>query len=403
MDFAYTVKTAALIDQVEAFMDAHVYPNEGLLNEQVDADRWKQPQIIEDLKVKAKDAGLWNLFLPRADEGAGLTNLEYAPLAEITGRSVHLAPEVFNCSAPDTGNMEVFHDFGSDEQKDRWLVPLLAGEIRSCFGMSEPAVASSDATNIETSIVREGDDYVINGRKWWTSGAMHPHCKVMILMGKTDPDASRHQQQSQIAVPMDSPGLTVVRPLQVFGYDDAPHGHAEVLLEDVRVPVTSIIGEEGGGFAIAQARLGPGRIHHCMRLIGMAERALEMMCERAQARVAFGGPISDRGVVREWIADSRIEIEQARLLVLKTAWLMDNVGNKGAATEISAIKVATPAMALRVLDRAIQTHGGGGLSQDFPLANMYAQARTLRFADGPDEVHRRQLARRELRRFTPAD
>ncbi len=403
MDFAYTVKTAALIDQVEAFMDAHVYPNEGLLNEQVDADRWKQPQIIEDLKVKAKDAGLWNLFLPRADEGAGLTNLEYAPLAEITGRSVHLAPEVFNCSAPDTGNMEVFHDFGSDEQKDRWLVPLLAGEIRSCFGMTEPAVASSDATNIETSIVREGDDYVINGRKWWTSGAMHPHCKVMILMGKTDPDASRHQQQSQIAVPMDSPGLTVVRPLQVFGYDDAPHGHAEVLLEDVRVPVTSIIGEEGGGFAIAQARLGPGRIHHCMRLIGMAERALEMMCERAQARVAFGGPISDRGVVREWIADSRIEIEQARLLVLKTAWLMDNVGNKGAATEISAIKVATPAMALRVLDRAIQTHGGGGLSQDFPLANMYAQARTLRFADGPDEVHRRQLARRELRRFTPAD
>ena len=400
MDFAYSAKTLDLVEQVSAFMDDHVYPNEGLLEEQVAAQRWAQPQIIEDLKAKAKDAGLWNLFLPRADEGAGLTNLEYAPLAEITGRSLHLAPESFNCSAPDTGNMEVFHDFGSDEQKDRWLVPLLAGEIRSCFGMTEPAVASSDATNIETSIVRDGDEYVINGRKWWTSGAMHPNCKVMILMGKTDPSASRHQQQSQIAVPMDSPGLTVLRPLQVFGYDDAPHGHAEVLLEDVRVPVTSIIGEEGGGFAIAQARLGPGRIHHCMRLIGMAERALEMMCTRTQGRVAFGGPISERGVVREWIADSRIEIEQARLLVLKTAWLMDNVGNKGAATEVSAIKVATPAMALRVVDRAIQAHGGGGLSQDFPLAMMYAQARTLRFADGPDEVHRRQLARRELRRHS---
>ena len=399
MDFAYPKKTLDLIEQLESFMDAHVYPNEALLGEQVEAERWSQPQIIEDLKVKAKAEGLWNLFLPRADEGAGLTNLEYAPLAEITGRSLHLAPESLNCSAPDTGNMEVFHDFGTDEQKDRWLVPLLAGEIRSCFGMTEPDVASSDATNIQTSIVRDGDDYVINGRKWWTSGAMHPNCAVMILMGKTDPTASRHLQQSQIAVPMDTPGVTVLRPLQVFGYDDAPHGHAEVLLEDVRVPVTSIIGEEGGGFAIAQARLGPGRIHHCMRLIGMAERALQLMCERAQVRVAFGGPIADRGVVREWIADSRIEIEQARLLVLKTAWLMDTVGNKGAATEISAIKVAVPNMALRVVDRAIQTHGGGGLSQDFPLAMMFAQARTLRFADGPDEVHRRQLARRELRKY----
>ena len=403
MDFAYSKKTLELIEQLEGFMDAHVYPNEALLEEQIAADRWSQPQIIEDLKLEAKAVGLWNLFLPRADEGAGLTNLEYAPLAEITGRSLHLAPESLNCSAPDTGNMEVFHDFGTDEQKDQWLVPLLAGEIRSCFGMTEPLVASSDATNIETSIVRDGDEYVINGRKWWTSGAMHPNCAVMILMGKTDPSASRHLQQSQIAVPMDTPGLTVLRPLQVFGYDDAPHGHAEVLLEDVRVPTTNIIGEEGGGFAIAQARLGPGRIHHCMRLIGMAERALQMMSERAHARVAFGSSLADKGVVREWIADSRIEIEQARLLVLKTAWLMDTVGNKGAATEISAIKVAVPNMALRVIDRAIQTHGGGGLSQDFPLAMMFAQARTLRFADGPDEVHRRQLARRELRKYAPGE
>lgn len=403
MDFAQTKRVEGLIEQVNAFMDAHVYPNEALLEEQVEADRWAQPQIIEDLKAKAKEDGLWNLFLPRADEGAGLTNLEYAPLAEIMGRSLHLAPESFNCSAPDTGNMEVFHDFGTDEQKDRWLVPLLAGEIRSCFGMTEPDVASSDATNIETQIVRDGDEYVINGRKWWTSGAMHPNCKVMILMGKTDPSAARHQQQSQIAVPMDTPGLEVIRPLTVFGYDDAPHGHAEVRLTDVRVPVTNVIGEEGGGFAIAQARLGPGRIHHCMRLIGMAERAVEMMCERATQRSTFGSTLSEKGVVREWIADSRIEIEQARLLVLKTAWLMDNVGNKGAAMEISAIKVAVPNMALRVIDRAIQTHGGGGLSQDFPLAMMWAQARTLRFADGPDEVHRRQLARRELRKHAPTE
>ncbi len=403
MDFAQTNRVQELTEQLNAFMDDHVYPNEGVLEDQIAQDRWAQPQIIEDLKVKAQQEGLWNLFLPRADEGAGLTNLEYAPLAEITGRSLHLAPESLNCSAPDTGNMEVFHDFGTAEQKDRWLVPLLAGEIRSCFGMTEPDVASSDATNIQTSIVRDGDEYVINGRKWWTSGAMHPNCTVMILMGKTDPAAPRHLQQSQIAVPMDTPGVEVIRPLSVFGYDDAPHGHAEVRLTDVRVPLSNIIGEEGGGFAIAQARLGPGRIHHCMRLIGMAERALEMMCTRAGEREAFGSTLADKGVVREWIADSRIEIEQARLLVLKTAWLMDNVGNKGAAIEISAIKVAVPNMALRVIDRAIQTHGGGGLSQDFPLAMMYAQARTLRFADGPDEVHRRQLARRELRKHAPAE
>ena len=404
VDFSHSPRAQDYIGKLNAFMDEHIYPNESVLEEQMSAgDRWSQPQIIEDLKVKAREAGLWNLFLPRSDRGAGLTNLEYAPLAEITGRSLHLAPEALNCSAPDTGNMEVFHDFGTDEQKDRWLVPLLEGEIRSCFGMTEPAVASSDATNIETSIVRDGDEYVINGRKWWTSGAMHPNCKVMILMGKTDPTAARHLQQSQIAVPMDTPGIEVVRPLHVFGYDDAPHGHAEVALTDVRVPVSNLIGEEGGGFAIAQARLGPGRIHHCMRLIGMAERALEMMCTRAHERVAFGGTLAEKGVVREWIADSRIEIEQARLLVMKTAWLMDTVGNKGAAIEISAIKVAVPNMALRVIDRAIQTHGGGGLSQDFPLAGMYAQARTLRFADGPDEVHRRQLARRELRKYAPAD
>ena len=402
VDFSHSARAQDYIDRLNVFMDEQIFPNEQLLAEQMaDGERWSQPQIIEDLKVKAKAEGLWNLFLPRADEGAGLTNLEYAPLAEITGWSVGFAPETLNCSAPDTGNMEVFHDFGTDEQKDRYLVPLLAGEIRSCFGMTEPAVASSDATNIETSIVREGDEYVINGRKWWTSGAMHPHCKVMILMGKTDPTAARHLQQSQIAVPMDTPGIEVIRPLTVFGYDDAPHGHAEVSLTDVRVPVSSIIGDEGGGFAIAQARLGPGRIHHCMRLIGMAERAVKMMCERAHARTAFGSTLADKGVVREWIADSRIEIEQARLLVMKTAWLMDTVGNKGAATEISAIKVAVPNMALRVIDRAIQTHGGGGISQDFPLAAMWAQARTLRFADGPDEVHRRQLARRELRKYAP--
>ena len=401
MDFTPSPRVLEYTEQIEAFMDSHVYPNESVLEAQMSDERWQQPQIIEELKAEARSRGLWNLFLPDAEHGAGLTNLEYAPLAEIMGRSLHLAPEAMNCSAPDTGTMEVFHDFGTDEQKERWLVPLLAGEIRSCFGMTEPAVASSDATNIETSIRREGDEYVINGRKWWTSGAMHPHCQVMILMGKTDPDGPRHLQQSQVIVPMDTPGVTVERPLMVFGYDDAPHGHAEVNLEDVRVPVENVIGEEGGGFAIAQARLGPGRIHHCMRLIGMAERSLEMMCRRAHDRVAFGSTLADKGVVREWIADSRIEIEQARLLVLKTAWLMDTVGNKGAAIEISAIKVAVPNMALRVIDRAIQTHGGGGLSQDFPLAALYAQARTLRFADGPDEVHRRQIARRELRAHAP--
>ena len=399
MDFAPSARALEYSERVTEFMEEHIYPNEALYHEQVEADRWSQPAIVEELKSVARSAGLWNLFLPDDDHGAGLTNLEYAPLAEIMGRSVHFAPETMNCSAPDTGNMEVFHDFGTDAQKDQWLVPLLAGEIRSCFGMTEPDVASSDATNIETSIRREGDEYVINGRKWWTSGAMHPNCAVMILMGKTDPDAPRHLQQSQVIVPMDTPGVTVVRPLTVLGYDDAPHGHAEVVLDDVRVPVENVISAEGAGFAIAQARLGPGRIHHCMRLIGAAERALELMCRRAHERVAFGSSLADKGVVREWIADSRIEIEQARLLVLKTAWLMDTVGNKGAAIEISAIKVAVPNMALRVIDRAIQTHGGGGLSQDFPLASMWAGARTLRFADGPDEVHRRQIARRELRAY----
>lgn len=399
MDFQPSQKVLDFSERVQSFMDEFVYPNEQVAHDQVDADRWTQPQIIEDLKTRARDAGLWNLFLSDPELGSGLSNLEYAPLAEIMGRSLHIAPEAMNCAAPDTGNMEVFHDFGTEEQKDRWLVPLLAGEIRSCFGMTEPDIASSDATNIETSIMRDGDDYVINGCKWWTSGAMHPNCAVMIVMGKTDPTAPRHLQQSQIAVPMDTPGVTVVRPLSVYGYDDAPHGHAEVLLEDVRVPATSIIGEEGGGFAIAQARLGPGRIHHCMRVIGMAERALELMCRRVQQRSAFGSTLAEKGVVREWIADSRIEIEQARLLVLKTAWLMDKLGNRGAATEISAIKVAVPNMGLRVIDRSIQAHGGGGISQDFPLAMMWAQVRTLRFADGPDEVHRRQLARRELRAY----
>jgi acyl-CoA dehydrogenase len=399
VDFAPSERLLEMKARLEDFMDSHVYPNESLYEAQVEAERWTQPPIMEELKAEARRRGLWNLFLP---DLSGLSNLEYAQLAEVTGRSPSVAPESINCAAPDTGNMELLHRFGTDEQKERWLEPLLAGEIRSCFGMTEPMVASSDATNISTSIVREGDEYVINGRKWWTSGAMHPHCRIMILMGKTDPSGSPHRQQSQVLVPMDTPGVTVLRPLQVFGYDDAPHGHAEVLLSDVRVPVTNVIGEEHGGFALAQARLGPGRIHHCMRLIGMAERAFDAMCVRAHARTAFGGTLADKGVIQEWVADSRIEIEQARLLVLKTAWLIDTVGARGAAVEISAIKVAVPNMALRVIDRAIQAHGGGGVSQDFPMASLWASARTLRLADGPDEVHRRQLARRELRRYAPA-
>lgn len=399
MDFQPSARVREFEERVTDFLESDVYPMEALVTDQVAENPWEQPPKMEDLKTEAKSRGLWNLFLPDAEHGAGLTNLEYAPLAELMGRAVSVAPETMNCSAPDTGNMEVFHDFGTDAQKEEWLLPLLNGEIRSCFGMTEPDVASSDATNIETSIVRDGDHYVINGRKWWTSGAMHPHCKVMILMGKTDPNAPRHLQQSQVIVPMDTPGVTVLRPMHVYGYHDGPHGHAEVLLEDVRVPTANVIGEEGGGFAIAQARLGPGRIHHCMRLIGMAERALELMCRRAHARTAFGSTLAEKGVIREWIADSRIAIEQARLLVLKTAWLMDTAGNRGAATEISAIKVIVPNMALDVIDRAVQAHGGAGVCQDFPLASMWAHARTLRLADGPDEVHRRQLARRELRAY----
>ncbi len=400
MDFTPSGKAADYVARVTAFMDRHVYPNEARLESEIAADRWTQPAVVEELKAEARRAGLWNLW-NTGGHGAGLNNLEYAQCAEVMGRSVNFAPELFNCSAPDTGNMEVIERFGTDDQKDRWLVPLLAGEIRSCFGMTEPDVASSDANNISTRVEIDGDDFVINGRKWWTSGAPHPHCAIMILMGRTDPAAPPHRQQSQILVPMDTPGVTVVRPLTVYGYDDAPHGHAEVRLENVRVPRSNVISGEGEGFTIAQARLGPGRIHHCMRLIGMAERAFDLMCTRAHLRVAFGSTLADKGVIQEWVADSRIEIEQARLLVLKTAWLMDTVGSKGAAVEISAIKVVVPNMTLRVIDRAIQAHGAGGISQDFPLAAMWAQARTLRLADGPDEVHRRQLARRELRRYQP--
>ena len=398
MDFELSHTARALQERLLAFMDERVYPAEAVYEEQMTAlgDPHGHPQIVEDLKAEARARGLWNLFLPhRTQWTEGLSNLDYAPLAEITGRSIHLAPEALNCSAPDTGNMEVLTMFGTDEQKERWLQPLLEGEIRSAFAMTEPDVASSDATNIELSIRRDGDEYVLNGRKWWISGAASPRCAVFIVMGKTDPEASRHLQQSMILVPRDTPGLTIVRDLPVFGYQDR-EGHCELRFDDVRVPAENLIANEGSGFAVAQARLGPGRIHHCMRCIGIAERALELMCRRVTTRVAFGRPLSDQGVIREWIADSRMEIEQARLLTLKAAWLMDTVGNKGAAMEISAIKVVVPNMALRVVDRAIQAHGGGGVSDDFPLARMYAGLRTLRFADGPDEVHRRQVARTEL-------
>lgn len=399
MDFALSPTAEDLRDLLVTFMEDRVYPAEQVYRDQMRAsgDPHNHPPVLEELKREARQRGLWNLFLPHATEWTdGLSNTDYAPLAEITGRSP-LAPEALNCSAPDTGNMEILTMFGTPEQKERWLQPLLAGEIRSCFAMTEPAVASSDATNIQCEIRREGDDYVINGNKWWISGAASPRCRVAIVMGKTDPTAARHLQQSMVLVPMDTPGLTNVRSLPVFGYQDR-EGHCELLFEDVRVPITNVLGEQGGGFAIAQARLGPGRIHHCMRALGIAERALELMCRRVQSRVAFGKPLSEQGVIGEWIADSRIEIDQARLLTLQAAWLMDTVGNKAARTEISAIKVAAPNVALRVVERAIQAHGAAGLSNDFPLAGMYAGLRTLRFADGPDEVHRMVIARRELRR-----
>ena len=395
MILEFTDKTRELQQRLTAFMDQHIYPNEQKFHEQIAASRWTPTAIVEELKIKARAEGLWNLFLPESENGAGLTNLEYAPLCEIMGRSV-MAPEVFNCSAPDTGNMEVLARYGTPEQQERWLKPLLAGEIRSCFAMTEPAVASSDATNIESSIVRDGDEYVINGLKWWSSGAGDPRCSIAIFMGKTDPTAPLHKQQSMILVPMDAAGVKVTRLLTVFGYDHAPHGHAEVSFKDVRVPVSNLLLGEGRGFEIAQGRLGPGRIHHCMRCIGVAERALETMCRRVQSRVAFGKPLSAQGTIRADIAQSRMEIEQARLLVLKAAHMMDTVGNKVARAEIAMIKVIVPSMTLRVLDRAIQAHGGAGVSQDTFLASAWAQVRTLRLADGPDEVHREAIARLEL-------
>ncbi|HEY7014251.1 MAG TPA: acyl-CoA dehydrogenase family protein [Streptosporangiaceae bacterium] len=405
MDFLYDARTEELREQLLSFMDSHIYPAEKVfaaqLAEMAAAGReWERPPIIDELKTEARSRGLWNLFLPRHPEGAGLTNLQYAPLAEITGHSPSLAPEALNCAAPDTGNMELLADFGSADQQQRWLRPLLDGEIRSAFCMTEPDVASSDATNVATRIERNGTEYIINGRKWWSSGAMDPRCRILIVMGKTDPDAERHRQQSMILVPRDTPGVTIERGMRVFGFTDGSHGgHAEIEFRDVRVPAENLVAGEGDGFAIAQARLGPGRIHHCMRQIGAAERALELMCRRAMQRVAFGGPLADQGVIQDWIAEARVRIESARLLVLKTAWLMDTVGNKGAHTEIQAIKIQTPAMTEWVLDKAIQVHGAGGISQDFPLAHLWASARTLRFADGPDEVHKRSLARRELKKY----
>ncbi|MET0954028.1 MAG: acyl-CoA dehydrogenase family protein [Aeromicrobium sp.] len=402
MDFGHDAKTLDLVAKVEAFMDAEVYPAEATLKQQIEdsvaQDRWTFPPIVMELRAKAKAQGLWNFFDP-SEHGAGLTNLQYAPIAEITGRSIQMAPAVFNCAAPDTGNMEVLSMFGTDEQKKRWLEPLLAGDIRSAFAMTEPQVASSDATNVEMSIVRDGDDYVINGSKWWITGAMNPDCKIFIVMGKTDPEADRHRQQSMILVERDTPGLEIIRGMRVFGYHDRDHGgHAEMRFTDVRVPAANLIAGEGEGFAIAQARLGPGRIHHCMRSLGIAERAVEMMSRRALERVAFGKPIADQGVVRDWIAESRVKIEQLRLLTLKAAWLMDTAGNRAAHTEIQAIKIATPAAVEWILDKAIQVHGAGGLSQDFPLAEWFAGMRTLRFADGPDEVHKNALARTELKK-----
>jgi acyl-CoA dehydrogenase len=398
MNFDFSDKTKDLQRRLQAFMDEHIYPNEPRLETEIGRNRWTPAQIIEQLKPKARAAGLWNLFLPDDENGAGLTNLEYAPLCEIMGRST-MAPEVFNCSAPDTGNMEVLARYGTPEQKERWLKPLLAGEIRSCFAMTEPAVASSDATNIEASIRRAGNEYVINGRKWWTSGAGDPRCKIAIFMGKTDPSAPPYKQQSMILVPMDASGVKVVRMLTVFGYDHAPHGHAEVTFENVRVPASNILLGEGRGFEIAQGRLGPGRIHHCMRCIGVAERALETMCKRVHSRVAFGKTLAEQGTIRADIANSRMEIDQARLLTLKAAHKMDTEGNKAARDEISMIKVVAPNVTLRVLDRAIQAHGGAGVSQDTFLAGAWANVRTLRLADGPDEVHAEAIARYELAKW----
>ncbi|MFL6312462.1 MAG: acyl-CoA dehydrogenase family protein [Terriglobales bacterium] len=400
MNFDYTDKVKSLQQRLRAFMDEHIYPNEKRYYQEIENDRWAPTKVIEELKPKARAAGLWNLFLPDDENGAGLTNLEYAPLCEIMGRSI-LAPEVFNCSAPDTGNMEVLARYGTPEQKERWLKPLLAGEIRSCFAMTEPAVASSDATNIQASIRREGNEYVLNGRKWWSSGAGDPRCKIAIFMGKTDPTAEKHQQQSMVLVPMDALGVKIERMLTVFGYDHAPHGHGEVNFENVRIPVTNMLLGEGRGFEIAQGRLGPGRIHHCMRCIGVAERALETMCQRVKSRVAFGKPLAEQGTLRADIAQSRMEIEQARLLTLKAAYMMDTVGNKEARAEIAMIKVLAPNITLRVLDRAIQAHGGAGVSQDTFLAGAWANVRTLRLADGPDEVHLESLAKHELQKGSP--
>jgi acyl-CoA dehydrogenase len=395
MDFSFDEKTEDYRKRLLAFMDEYVYPAEP----GYEADGWGPPAKLDELKAAAKARGLWNLFLP-GEHGAGLTNLQYAPLAEITGRSPTIAPPALNCAAPDTGNMEVLAEFGSPEQQQRWLEPLLDGRIRSAFAMTEPQVASSDATNIGTRITRDGDDYVITGRKFYISGAMNPNCAIFIVMGKTDPSAARHVQQSMVLVPRDTPGLTVKRGMTVFGYDDGDHGgHAEVVFDDVRVPASNLIGEEGSGFAISQARLGPGRIHHCMRLIGMAERALELMCTRALAREPFGKPLAEQGVVQDWIAESRVKIEQARLLVLKAAWLMDTVGNKGAHTEIQAIKIITPVTVEWIIDKAVQTYGAAGVGQDTPLARLWASARTVRVGDAPDEVHKRSLARRELNRY----
>ncbi len=401
MNFDTSEKVKRYQQKLRDFMDEYVYPNESVYEEQLNQQetRWSDtPAIMDEMKKKAKEEGLWNLFLPDQTRGGGLTNLEYAPLCEIMGRSI-IGPEVFNCNAPDTGNMEVLARYGTEDQKEKWLEPLLSGDIRSCFSMTEPDVASSDATNIEARIEKEGNEYIINGRKWWSSGAGDPRCEIAIFMGKTDPDAPRHEQQSMILVPLDTPGVHIRRMLPVFGYDHAPHGHAEIDFDNVRVPANNIIWGEGKGFAIAQGRLGPGRIHHCMRLIGAAERALEDLCKRVQEREAFHRPLADQGVIREWIADSRIEIEQARLLTLKAAHMMDTVGNKQAKTEIAMIKVVAPSMALKVIDRAIQAHGAAGVSDDFTLAAQWANSRTLRLADGPDEVHRRQVAKLELSKY----